>query len=199
MRIAPVGLAAVFGAGIAAAAPPSIRPGIGIADIRLGMTEAAVRRSLGPPPAHVRQSAGFGRVRAVFQYEGTAFTVVLDGRRSDLRVTAIATTRRSDRTRDGLGVGTRETALARRYGGALHCDPLETVASAEGPFIAASQGWRRCVVAGPRATRTHWFTNVPDDLSRHFPFVRTREWRPNARVVEVVVRTAGSSATHFGL
>jgi hypothetical protein len=94
MRIAlPAAALVALALGVASAAAPSIRPGLGIGDIRLGMTDAEVRAALGRPHAQLSQTAGFGRMRAVLQYDGDATTIVLDGRRGALRVTAVSTTR----------------------------------------------------------------------------------------------------------
>ncbi len=199
MRIFGVAVVAAVLTASAAGAAPSIRPGIGIGSVRLGMADAQVRALLGKPPAAERRSMGFGRVSAVLQYDGVATTIVLDGRRSGLRVTAVATTQARYRTSEGFGVGTPEATLVRRLGPAFRCEPLKTIPSESGPFISGRQGWRRCAVAGPRDTITVWFTRVPNSLARHYPFVRASEWRPNARVVTVVVRTAASSATQYGL
>ena len=99
-------LVAATGAGIAGAAGPSIRPGVGIAAIRLGMTEAQLRVVLGRPEASHREPSTFGRVRAVLQYDGTTYTVILDGRPGALRVTAVSTTLARHRSPEGFGVGT---------------------------------------------------------------------------------------------
>ena len=192
-------LVAAAGAGIAWAAGPSIRPGVGIAPIRLGMTEAQLRVAIGRPEASHREPSTFGRVRAVLQYDGATYTVILDGRPGALLVTAVSTTLARHRSPEGFGVGTPERTLRARFGPRVRCEPLSTVASSEGPFVAQNQRWRRCVVPGPRGTQVVWFTNLPQELTKQLPFVRVSEWNRRARVVEVVVRTAGSSATHFGL
>jgi hypothetical protein len=192
-------LVVAAGAGAAGAAGPSIRPGVGIAAIRLGMTETQLRVALGRPEASHREPSTFGRLRAVFQYDGATYTVILDGRPGALRVTAVSTTLARHRSPEGFGVGTLERTLKARFAARLRCEPLNTVASSEGPFVARNQRWRRCVLPGPRATQVVWFTNLPQELTDQLPFVRVTEWNRTARVVEVVVRTTGSSATHFGL
>jgi hypothetical protein len=198
-RLGAAVLVAAVGAGVAGAAAPSIRPGVGIAAITLGMTEAELRTALGRPEASHREPSTFGRLRAVLQYDGARYTVILDGRPGALRVTAVSTTLARHRSPEGFGVGTPERALKARFASRLRCAPLTTVASSEGPFVARSQRWRRCVVPGPRTTQVVWFTNLPQELTNQLPFVRVTEWNRTARVVEVAVRTAGSSATHFGL
>jgi hypothetical protein len=192
-------LVAATGAGIAGAVEPSIKPGVGIAVVRLGITEAQLRVALGRAEASHREPSTFGRVRAVLQYDGATYTVILDGRPGAIRVTAVSTTLARHRSPEGFGVGTPERTLKARFASRIRCAPLSTVPSSEGPFVAADQRWRRCVVAGPRATQVVWFTNLPQELTNQLPFVRVTEWNRTARVVEVVVRTAGSSATHFGL
>lgn len=192
-------LVAAAGAGSTGAAGPSIRPGVGIGTIRLGMTEAQLPVVLGRPEASHREPSTFGRLRAVLQYQGATYTVILDGRPGALRVTAVSTTLARHRSAEGFGVGTPERTLRVRFASRLRCEPLKTVASSEGPFVARDQRWRRCVVAGPRATQVVWFTNLPQELTNQLPFVRVTEWSRTARVVEVAVRTIGSSATHFGL
>jgi hypothetical protein len=192
-------LAAAVGTTPAGAAEPSIRPGIGIAKIRLGMTEAQLRAAMGPPDASHREPSTFGRVRAVIQYAAGTYTVVFDGPPRALRVTAVSTRLTRHRSAEGFGVGTPERVLKARLGSRVRCGPLKTVSSSEGPFVARDQRWRRCAVAGPRDTQTVWFTNLPQELINELPFVRVTEWNAKARVVEAAVRTTGSSATHFGL
>jgi hypothetical protein len=189
----------VVGAGAAGAAGPSIKAGVGIGTIRLGMTEAQLRIALGRPEASHREPSTFGRLRAVLQYDGATYTVILDGRPGALRVTAVSTTLARHRSAEGFGVGTPERTLRARFASRLRCEPLNTVTSAEGPFVARNQRWRRCVLPGPGATQLVWFTNLPQELTNQLPFVRVTEWNRTARVVEVAVRTTGSSATHFGL
>jgi hypothetical protein len=184
---------------VAGSAAASITPGVGIGPVRLGMTEKALAAALGRPEAWHRETSTFGRVRAVFQYGVSDYTVVLDGLPGGLRVTAVSTILRRHRSVEGFGVGTPERVLRARFRGRIRCEALHTVPSSEGPFVAADQRWRRCLVSGPRRTQTVWFTNLPQKLTNQLPFVRATEWDRTARVVEVAVRAAGSSATHFGL
>ena len=105
-------------AGSAAGAPErdaQIRPGIGIGNVRLGMTLAQVRRVLGPSPLlNRRVELGFGREHREYVWNWFEWTVALRGPPSRLRVVRIATTRGNHRYR-GIGVGSRMRALVRVF------------------------------------------------------------------------------------
>jgi hypothetical protein len=99
-------LAAVFVLATASVATATIVLQRGMADVRLGMTQARVRAVLGEPLRTEHGSNDFGsytelrfphRIRVVFQ--------------GDLRVTSISTTGRHERTTGGIGVGSTEAEV----------------------------------------------------------------------------------------
>jgi hypothetical protein len=92
--IALVGLAAAAGV-----APAAIVIGRGIAGVRLGMTQLAVRSKLGRPAKVVHGKNEFGSYTE-FRYRG--YVVDFQG---DRTVTAISTTLAKERTPAGIGVG----------------------------------------------------------------------------------------------
>ncbi len=89
-------------------ADATIRPQRGIAGVSLGMNAAQVRKVLGPPTIVRRGSTAFGPYRE-FRYRG--LRVFFQGVRA---VTSITTTRRTERTPSGVGVGSSERELRRR-------------------------------------------------------------------------------------
>ena len=77
-----------------------IRPGVGIGKVRLGMTEAQVRKALGRPSYVVkRERRGFGSQYLEVGWDLAAWTVGLQGRAGRLRVVKVATTLPSQRAR----------------------------------------------------------------------------------------------------
>lgn len=91
----------------------------GIAGVTLGMSTAQVQKTLGAPPRVERGTNDFGPFVS-YRYRG--LQVSFQGGR---RVSMISTTRRGERTRGGLGVGTTEEALVRRIP-ALRCETFGT-------------------------------------------------------------------------
>lgn len=106
-----------------AAAPLSASAAIefnrGIAGVTLGMTTAQAQKTLGAPLRVERGTNDFGPFVS-YRYRG--LQVSFQGGR---RVSAISTTRRGERTRGGLGVGTPEATLVRRIP-ALRCETFGT-------------------------------------------------------------------------
>jgi hypothetical protein len=100
-------VAAAFGMVLLVASTSSaaIVPQQGIAGVRLAMSTAQVRSVLGRPRAVRRGTNEFGRFTEL-RYRRLA--VVLQGGSS---VTSIRTSRRSERTRSGVGVGSTEAQL----------------------------------------------------------------------------------------
>lgn len=130
-RVLPV-LAALTFVGLlsspSAAANPEARaaviPGKGIGSVGLGMSLAQVRRALGQPTLAVRRlilPSGGRYVEYSWEVDGPrgidTWTVGLrsGGKGQSLRVVRVATTLRSQRTREGLGVGSRPRAIVARY------------------------------------------------------------------------------------
>jgi hypothetical protein len=104
----------VAGLAFASAADAAIVPQRSIAGVRLGMTQAQVKRVMRAPQRVQRGRNTFGRF-VVFQYSG--LRVFFQGGRT---VTSISTTRRSERTARGVGVGSSEAIVKRRVAG-VHC------------------------------------------------------------------------------
>jgi len=119
-------VAALVAAGTAGGSSQLIRHGVGIGKVRLGMTEAQVRRALGRPTSVVRRRAGFGGARTELQFDEASYTVVLRRRSGAMRVVAVSTILERERTREGLGVGTLEARVRRAYGSRLRCERLRT-------------------------------------------------------------------------
>jgi hypothetical protein len=98
----------------AAAASAAIVPQRGIAGVRLAMTRAQVRAVLGAPSAAVHGRNDFGSF-TVYRYRG--LRVTFQGNRT---VTAILTTRTTERTAAGVGVGSTEGQVQAKVAG-LRC------------------------------------------------------------------------------
>jgi hypothetical protein len=180
-------LAAVVAAASAAAAPTSdtlIRPGKSIGTVRLGMSEAAVRRSAGRPWAVVRKELGFGRQEVELQYADGELFVVLRGPRSALRVVRVVTFQRSERTASGVGVGSRERALNRAYAAKLRCTKLETARSAGTVFVVDD---RTCTLAAGGARTVFRIDGRVESTWDTMRWSRLDEWAKNARIAEVRV------------
>lgn len=95
-----------------------IRPGVGIGEVRLGMTLAQVKAALGRHDNGWSERRGFGRryLELVWDRGPGDFTAVgLLGRPGSLRVVTVGTTRRSERTPAGVGPGTTIVRLRRVY------------------------------------------------------------------------------------
>jgi hypothetical protein len=132
MRLAAASVVLLACAAVASAA---IVPQRGIAGVRLGMTKAQVRATLGAPAAAVHGSNDFGRF-TVYRYRG--LRVTFQGNRN---VTAVSTTRRTERTAAGVGVGSTERQVRAKVPG-VRC--------------RTESGFRHCFVgrflAGKRVT-----------------------------------------------
>lgn len=96
-----------------AAADALVQIDRGIAGARLGNSQAEVRAALGRPSAVVRGRNDFGPYTE-FRYRRAQIRVTFQG---NLRVTAVSTTGRGDRTRRGVGVGSTEQAVKARVAG----------------------------------------------------------------------------------
>jgi hypothetical protein len=169
----------------AAGSDALIRPGKGIGRVDLGMTEAQVRRTLGSPQATIRKRVGFGRVSTEWQWNFGEWTVRFLGPRGSLRVTSVGTMVRSERTREGFGVGTLERTLRRRFGRAIRCAPLQT----DGPFVLSRGNVRTCSVRAPGGSRVVWASAAPRQTG---DLTRIAKWLRTARVIEVSVVAAGA-------
>lgn len=111
-RAFPIAAAAIVAAVLASsAAAAAIVPQQGIAGVKIGMTQAKVRSVLGAPKSIKHGSNDFGKytllkyggLRALFQ--GNAV------------LTDVSTTRASDRTASGIGVGSSEAQVKAKVKG----------------------------------------------------------------------------------
>jgi hypothetical protein len=191
LLLLPAVLAALAAVGVGGAARSDaelIRHGVGIGSVRLGMTEAQVRRVLGRPTAVIRRNTGFGGVRLELQFNEAEYTVVLRRRAGRLQVVAVSTILARERTREGLGVGSPERRVRSAYGRRLRCEPLRTQPM-DGQRTARMliSNERSCLLATARGTQTD-FRSV---VKGRFPWSRLTpaDW-PRARVYLVTVRVA---------
>ena len=95
----------------AAAASAAIVPQRGIAGVHLAMTKAQVRAVLGAPRRAVHGSNEFGSF-TVYRYRG--LRVTFQGNRT---VTSILTTRATERTAAGVGIGSTEGQVRAKVAG----------------------------------------------------------------------------------
>ena len=132
MRLAA---ASVVAFACTAAASAVIVPQRGIAGVRLEITKAQVRAALGAPSVVVHGSNDFGSF-TVYRYRG--LRVTFQGNRT---VTSVFTTRVSERTAAGVGVGSTEGQVR---------------AKVRGVRCRTESGFRHCFVgrflAGKRVT-----------------------------------------------
>jgi hypothetical protein len=193
LLLIPAVLAALAAGGVAGAARSDaelIRHGVGIGSVRLGMSEAQVRRVMGRPTAVLRRRTGFGGVRLELQFDEAEYTVVLRRRAGRFQVVAVSTILARERTREGFGVGTLERRVRQAHGRRLRCEQLRTqpVDSRSTARMLVSNE-RNCVLATARGTETVFRSSVKG----RFPWSRLTpaDW-PRARVYVVTVRVAGT-------
>jgi hypothetical protein len=158
-----------------------IRPGVGISKLRLGMTEAQVRRAMGKPRFVVRRQAAFGVRSLEYQYGLASYTVRFFGPRARFRAVRVGTTLLRERTPRGVGVGSAERAVLRAYP-ALRCQPLRTQRHGSTRLVTTIQ--RECTLFGPSGRRTIFTTDV---YERMFEVITPTIWERRARVIEVSV------------
>jgi hypothetical protein len=114
--VAVVLVGIVWVLGTAATAQAIIQVQKGISGIRLGMSTARVRASLGAPTKVKHGSNPFGSFTQ-YRYRG-GITVTFQG---DKDVTAVSISGQSDRTASGVGVGSTETQVKNGVPG-VKCD-----------------------------------------------------------------------------
>jgi hypothetical protein len=185
--------AAVLGAlalaGSGAAAPNAdtlIRPGRSIGKAQLGMTEAQLRRAAGRPLAVVRRNTGFGRATAEYQYADFELFVQLRGRRGALRVVRVLTFQTSERTAEGVGVGSPRSRLLARYRGRLRCPAPRTYRNRGRVYVT---GQTCALPAGGARTVFQLDAEVEDDSYWGERNATLAEWPRLARVAEVTIET----------
>ncbi len=176
--------ACVLASAPAGAAPTTqtlIRPAVGIGKLRLGMTEAQVRRAMGRPTFVARRRGAFGLQTVEFQYGFAEYTVRLRGRAGRLRAVRVGTTLVRERTPQGVGAGSLERRVLRTYR-SVRCQPLRTVRSGSMTYVATIQ--RECTVFAPSGRRTIFTTDVQE---RMFEVITPAAWANRASVIEVSV------------
>jgi hypothetical protein len=161
-----------------------IRPGKAIGKAQLGMTDAQVRRALGRPLAVVRRRSGFGRSSVELQYADFNLFVELRRRAGALRVVRVTTLQRSERTPQGIGIGSRRTTLLARYRGRVVCARPEVTELRGRVFVdgqtcslAAGGGRTMFRLAGEVGNDPYWGPRRP----------YLSEWARYARVSEISV------------
>jgi hypothetical protein len=100
-----------------------VQPGRGIGKVKLGMTQAQVRRALGPHTfVTKRRRLGFGQQYVELQWGYGEWSVGFQGRAGRMRAVSVGTTLRSQRTRSNLGTGSRIRDILRVYPNATCSD-----------------------------------------------------------------------------
>jgi hypothetical protein len=151
-----------------------IRHGLGIGRVKLGMTYAEVRRVLGgPQTVDRRERLRDGRRYVEFSWDFGWWTVGFLGRPGKLRVALVQTANRSERTVEGLGVGSRERAV--RSALRVRCAEVSErpARSGVGPFE------RRCTYASHRGRETAFVLG-------HQAGLPPWNWNQNEQVVTAV-------------
>jgi hypothetical protein len=185
VAVAAIASVPVVPAGARSEATRVIRPAVGIGKLRLGMTEAQVRRALGKPKFVVTRRTSFGLRSIEYQYGLADYIVRLSGRPGRLRAVRVGTTLVRERTTRGIGVGSTERAVRRAYP-ALRCEPLQTERFGSVRVVRTIQ--RECTLFGPSGRRTIFTTDV---YERMFEVITPATWSRRARVIEVSVAAAG--------
>jgi hypothetical protein len=158
-----------------------ILPGRSIGKLRLGMTEAEVRRAMGNPRFVVRRRGAFGLRTVEYQYGLAEYTVRLLGRAGRLRAVRVGTTLVRERTPRGVGAGSLERTVLRAYP-STRCQPLRTVRSGSVMLVTTIQ--RECTFVALSGHRTIFTTDVHERL---FEVITPAIWARRARVIEVSV------------
>lgn len=147
---ASLAVVASLAAATAAAAPTRdalVRPGRGIGTVTVGMTRQQVQAALGRHTfVSRRRDLGFREQYLELQWGYATWTVGFQGRPGSLRVVMVGTTLRRQRTREGLGTGSRVRDIVRAY-------PRATCSDWAGLGSNSSKE-RWIVVAHPTGSRT---------------------------------------------
>jgi hypothetical protein len=110
-RLFLIGAAGLAAAVLACPAAATIIPQKGIAGVRIGMTPGKVRSVLGAALSEDHVKSEFGAA-TVFRYRGLQVTFQGGG-----PVTNMSTTRRGERTANGVGVGSTEAQVKAKVKG----------------------------------------------------------------------------------
>ena len=184
--VALVTVTAAVVAAAASAAPQRnelVRPGVSVGKIKLGMTDAQLRRAMGKPTYTLQHASSFGRRVIEYQFGATAnYVARLAGPRGDLRVVSTYTVLRSERLPNGFGVGTQEVKIRRTYGSKLQCDAWDTFRQQSKTYIT---GNRECRLPGPRGSMTVFVSTIADN-----GYYTPADIDRVARVFEIGVRKA---------
>ena len=140
---------AAFALVLAGAADARIRVGEEIGGVRLGMTRAQVERVLGKPLGIEQVKGSFGARSLVLHFGYGAYDVELRGR-GEPRVVRIVTGLRSERTPEGIGVGSNEVELLKTL--KPSCSPPRQRLTSRGAFFGYLP--RSCSLRSGRAETT---------------------------------------------
>jgi hypothetical protein len=111
-----VATVAIAAASAAPARDALVQPGRAIGKVRLGMTQAEVRRALGRHRAVAKsRELGFGQRYVELQWGYGEWSVGFQGPAGRMRAVRIGTTLRTQRTRSNLGIGSRVRDILRIY------------------------------------------------------------------------------------
>jgi hypothetical protein len=163
-----------------------IRPGVGIAKVRLGMTVAQVQAAWGRPQAVTIEPHMRGGRTIDLQYDFGAYEVTLSGAPGQERVVTVATTLAKEKTSQGLGPGSRETRVQRLLRGRLRCERLDVVTLPRSPYPLLHSNRRECVLGEPGSPQTVFVSRM-----RRNSFL-PEHWSGSAFVFEVVIRAPSS-------
>jgi hypothetical protein len=168
-----VALLLASAAGAAPERDALIRPGVGIGEVRLGMTGAQVRRVLGRHKlVNERRQLGFGVEYLELDWGWGRWTVGFQGRRGERRVVKVATTLRRERTRHRLGPGSTTRDILRVF---------PRAACSEWAGLGTNSSKERWVfITDPKGVRTIFVISFG-------PFGGPSS-RPTGRVIEVKVQ-----------
>jgi hypothetical protein len=139
-----------------------IVPGQAIGKVKLGTSLAQVKKALGAPEAVIHREQGpFGRQKVEYSWNFTEWRIAFRFDRTGSRAVTIRSSIRSERTKEGVGVGTPQG----RVETAFHVRCTDAYAGAgnnvAGPFIG-----RACVLGKEGVARTSFLVheycgNVP--------------------------------------
>jgi hypothetical protein len=127
----------------------SIRPGVGIGKIEIGMRLDAVRRSLGKPrsvASRKRLGDGAEYVEYVWGLQPD-WRVGVVGRPGKKRVVMVATALARERTRNGVGVGSTDRIVQRRLNAVCRKDSRPGDRAFQGMCFAVGKGGIQTVFA----------------------------------------------------